>query len=91
MTMTTIKVDTVVRDQLAKAASARGTTMTALLRDIASELESQMRWSIIEASYDRLQREDPASWTEYTSELASWDVVGASPGDAAAEWPEYNR
>jgi hypothetical protein len=91
MTMTTIKVDTVVRDRLAAVAEAKGITMAALLRDVSSELEEQQRWVLIEASYERLRREDPDGWAEYLAELRTWDSVSADPGNAAAEWPEYNR
>jgi predicted DNA-binding protein len=91
MTMTTIKVDTVVRDRLAAVAEAKGITMAALLRDISSELEEQQRWVMIEESYERLRREDPDGWAEYLAELRTWDSVSADPGNAAAEWPEYNR
>jgi hypothetical protein len=91
MTMTTIKVDTVVRDRLAAVAEAKGITMAALLRDVSSELEEQQRWVLIEASYERLRREDPDGWAEYLAELRTWDSVSADPGNAAADWPEYNR
>jgi hypothetical protein len=91
MTMTTIKVDTVVRDRLAAVAEAKGITMAALLRDVSSELEEQQRWVLIEASYERLRREDPDGWAEYLAELRTWDSVSADPGNASAEWPEYNR
>jgi antitoxin MazE7 len=89
--MTTIKVDTVVRDRLAAVAEARGITMAALLRDVSSELEEQLRWTLIEESYERLRREDPDGWAEYLAELHTWDSANEDPGNAAAEWPEYNR
>jgi hypothetical protein len=91
MTVTTIKVDTEVRDRLASVARDRGVTMSGLLRDICSELESRQRWAIIEASYERLRREDPDGWAEYVAELRAWDETPADPPDAAAEWPEYNQ
>lgn len=91
MTMTTIKVDADVRDQFASVARARGVSMAALLREVATELEERQRWAIIEASYERLKHEDPQGWTEYLAELDGWDSVTSDPGDAAAEWPEYNR
>jgi predicted transcriptional regulator len=91
MTMTTIKVDSDVRDQFSSVARARGISMAALLREVATELEERQRWAIIEASYERLKREDPQAWAEYHAELDGWDSVTYDPGDAAAEWPEYNR
>ena len=91
MTVTTIKVDTTVRDRLASVAHARGITMAALLRDVCSELEARQEWSIIEASYERLKREDPQAWAEYEGDLRAWDAVTSGLGDAGPEWPEYNR
>jgi hypothetical protein len=91
MTVTTIKVETEVRDRLATVARARGITMAALLRDVSSELESRMHWDIIEAAYERLQREDPKAWSQYVAELHAWDSVSSDLGNAADEWPEYNR
>jgi len=91
VTVTTIKVDAAVRDRLATVARARGITMAALLRDVASELEMRQHWAVIEASYERLKEEDPAAWAEYIADLQAWDTVVGDPGDAAAEWPEYNQ
>lgn len=91
MSTTTIKVDTAVRDRLADVARARGTTMTALLYDMSLDLQAQQEWGDIEAAYERLQRDDPQGWAEYVAELAEWDAACTDPGDAAAEWPEYNR
>jgi hypothetical protein len=91
MTATTIKVDTTVRDCLASIASARGITMAALLRDVCSELQARQEWAIIEASYERLKREDPQGWAEYITDLETWESVAGELGDAAREWPEYNK
>ena len=90
MAATTIKVDTAVRDTLARVASTRGVSMSALLQQISLELQQQDEWSAIEAAYQRLQRDDPQGWSEYLAELAQWDALSADPGDATAEWPEYN-
>jgi len=91
MTATTTKVDTAVRDCLASVASARGITMAALLRDVCSELQARQEWAIIEASYERLKREDPQGWAEYVTDLETWESVASDLGDAAREWPEYNK
>jgi hypothetical protein len=91
MTMTTIKVDADVRDRFASVARTRGISMAALLREVATELEERQRWAIIEASYERLKNEDPQGWSEYLTELEGWDSAASDPGDAAAEWPEYNQ
>ncbi len=65
--------------------------MRALFRDMSSELESRMHWEVIEAAYERLQRDDPRSWSQYLAELQAGDSVSSDPGNAAEEWPEYNR
>ena len=90
MTVTTIKVDTDVRDRLAALARGRGVTMAILLSDVCSELETRQRWVMIEESYARLRREDPGGWNDYLAELQAWDATTSDIGDAAAEWPEYN-
>jgi hypothetical protein len=90
MTMTTIKVDVTVRDRLASVAKARGVTMASLMRDISSELEARLRWSVIETAYQQLRQEDPQAWAEYVAELDAWDSAAADPGHAVEEWPEYN-
>lgn len=92
MTVTTIKVDTTVRQRLAQVARARGTTMGALLEAVAEGLEADQCWIEIEAAYTRLQNDDPAGWTDYLAELAEWGAAAADVDDAAAEEsPELNR
>jgi hypothetical protein len=92
MSVTTIKVDSTVRDRLASVARARGTTMGALLADLAQRVEDEQRWTEIEAAYHRLRTQDPEGWREYLAELAEWDIAGAEPDPAAAEeWPDYNQ
>ncbi|HEU0042032.1 MAG TPA: hypothetical protein VFQ15_06765 [Jiangellaceae bacterium] len=89
--LTTIKVDTDVRDQLAVVARARHTTMRALLADVAGRLQVEQRWSDIDAGYARLL-DDPGQWADYRNELQSWET-GSDDTDnqAAAEWPEYSE
>jgi predicted transcriptional regulator len=92
MPTTTIKVDSAIRDRLAHLARARGTTMSALLSDVAEQLETEQRWSDIEAAYQRMQHQDPDGWAEYLDELAEWEVSTPITDTAATqEWPEYNR
>jgi hypothetical protein len=91
MPMTTIKVDTLVRDRLAGIARVRGLTMGGLLLTVADRLEAEQEWTDIEDAYARLQREDPAAWQEYLNELVEWDAVAEPDASAAEEWPEYNR
>lgn len=92
MSATTIKVDSVPRDRLAKIVQARGTTMGALLAEVAQRLETEQRWSDIEAAYQRMQRDDPDRWTDYLAELAEWEAgVSTTDTGTAQEWPEYNQ
>ncbi|MGH9294299.1 MAG: hypothetical protein ACRD0B_03115 [Acidimicrobiales bacterium] len=90
MSATTIKVDTSVRDRLARVARARGTTMAAMLEDESRRLEVGQRWRAIEIAYDRLRREDPAAWHEYLGELER-PSSGEPDTSAVKEWPEHNR
>src|SRR5260221_2538756 len=90
MTVTTIKVDTAVRDCLGAVARAQGITMAALLRDVCSQLEARQEWAIIDASYERLRHDDPKGWAEDLGDLQGWDSVASGLGDAAGEGPGYN-
>ncbi|MHB8332336.1 MAG: hypothetical protein ACYDEA_09110, partial [Candidatus Dormibacteria bacterium] len=69
MPITTIKVDSTVRDRLSGIARARRTTMGALLTAVAEQLEAEQRWAEIELAYERVRREDPDGWAEYLGEL----------------------
>ena len=92
MSLTTIKVDSGVRDRLAEIARARGVTMGALLDAESRRLQVEQHWTDIEASYARLRAEDPAGWTEYLDELRTWDAgTGSSDAAAAQEWPEFSE
>lgn len=89
MPVTTIKVDSAVRDRLAAVARARGTTMGALLDAESRRLETEQHWVAIETACLRMQRDDPMAWQDYLDELGQ---LTASEPDATAaeEWPEYN-
>lgn len=63
--------------------------MGALLDAVSRKLETEQRWSAIEAAYERAQREDPASWQDYLAELGQL-TAGEPDATAAEEWPEYN-
>ena len=90
MPTTTIKVDSAVRDRLAAVASARGTTMGALLDAESRRMESEQRWADIDAAYARMQRDDPAGWQDHLTELDGWHAGVAEHDDTAAqEWPEH--
>jgi plasmid stability protein len=87
MAMTTIRVETDVRDQLAARAQAHGRSLGAELGAMLEEL----MWQGVEAGYRRLaaQRDEMA---QYQAEVAEWTSVeiGDLAGTAAEEYPEYN-
>lgn len=91
MSVTTIKVDSSVRDRLADIARARGISLGALLARVAQWLEHHQRWATIQDAYEQKQRDDPNDWQDYLTDLAQWHIAGSEPDTAAArEWPEYN-
>lgn len=65
--------------------------MAALLQAVSIDLQTEQQWTEVESAYERLRSEDPQGWAEYLSELGEWDAAFSDPGDAAAEWPEYNE
>jgi plasmid stability protein len=85
--MTTIRVESEVRDRLAARAAAHG-------RSIGAELQAmldEMMWQGIEAGYRRLatRREEMAAYQAETAEWTSADL-GDLAATAAEEYPEYN-
>jgi len=87
MAMTTIRVETELRDRLAAQAAANGRSLGAELRAMMDE----MMWQGIEAGYRRLaaSREEMAA---YQAEAAEWTSTGLGhlASTAAGEYPEYN-
>lgn len=87
MTMTTIRVETEVRDRLAALATAHGRSLGAELREM---LDEQM-WQSVEAGYRKLaaNQEEMAG---YQAEIAEWTAADLSDlaASAADEYPEYN-
>jgi plasmid stability protein len=85
--MTTIRVETEVRDRLAARAEAHGRSLGAELSDMLDE----MMWQGIEAGYRRLA-ENREEVTAYQAEAAEWTSadLGDLAGSAADEYPEYN-
>jgi hypothetical protein len=76
--VTTIKVETDVRDALARVATDDLGSVT--LNAALAHLLTEHRKAAILAAYARLEV-DPSAWSEYESELAEWD--GAT-GDGSA-------
>jgi hypothetical protein len=70
MSMTTIKVQTEVRDDLARLAAEDlgGVTLNTALAHLITE----HRKAAILRAYERLQA-DPVAWADYENELDEWD------------------
>ena len=81
MAVTTIKVDTEIRDDLARIATDElgGVTLNAALAHLLTE----HRKAAVLAAYARLES-DPTAWADYQNELDDWDGVA---GDGLAERP----
>jgi plasmid stability protein len=87
MAMTTIRVETEVRDRLAALAAAHGRSLGAELQAMLDEV----MWQGIEAGYRKLaaDREEMAA---HQAEIAEWTSadIGDLAATAAEEYPEYN-
>lgn len=85
--MTTIRVETEVRDRLAALAAAHGRSLGAELQAMLDEV----MWQGIEAGYRKLaaDREEMAA---HQAEIAEWTSadIGDLAATAAEEYPEYN-
>lgn len=79
MTVTTIKVEAEVRDDLARVATEDlgGVTLNAAL----SHLLTEYRKAAILTAYTRLAA-DPIAWADYQHEVDEWDGVA---GDGLVE------
>lgn len=75
MGVTTIRLDTAVRDRLARIARTdyQGESLGGALERLIDEHE--MATAI--AAVERYRREDPAGWADYQTELAEWDGLTA--------------
>lgn len=86
MGMTTIKIDTALRDRIAMVAREdyEGATLAATLERLIDEhLEKQVM-----DQYAKLQ-EDPEAWADYLTETRGWDRAAAA--DAARHLSEVER
>lgn len=92
MSDTTIRIDATVRDKLRALAEEDHVTLGDLLARLAEREQYQREMRHANEVMERMQREDPAAWREYVSELRTFEAgtAGDGLGDAAAEWPEYN-
>lgn len=87
MTMTSMQLDSELRDELAKIAERdfHGVALGEALRRLVKEHKINR----IMLRYDEL-RADTEEWASYQAELAEWDTT-ASDGlpDARGEYPEH--
>lgn len=74
MTVTTIKVEAAIRDDLARVAADElgGVSLNAAL----SHLLTEHRKAAVLAAYARLAA-DPQAWSDYERELEEWDSVAS--------------
>jgi hypothetical protein len=92
MSETTIRLDSTVRDKLRALADEDHVTLGDLLSRLAEREQYQRDMRRANEVMDRMQREDPAAWQEYVSELHDFEAGTVHDGLAAAasDWPEYN-
>ena len=85
--MTTIRVESEVRDRLAALARAHGRSLGAEL----SAMLDDLMWQGVEDGYRRLVA-DEAEFASYQAESAEWTEadLGGLAATAAEEYPEYN-
>ena len=72
MSTTTIKVESAVRDRLAVVARERGTTMGALLAEVAERLEREAFFARARDQLTQLRDSDPAGWAADRDESRTW-------------------
>lgn len=70
--MTSIKVSSLVRDRLAKAAKARGVTMRVLLEDLSLSAMDDALMDAAAEKMARLRDSDPHEWAVYVEEGRDW-------------------
>jgi hypothetical protein len=89
MAMTSMQIDSKVRDEL--AAIAEADFDGASLGEAVRRLIKEHQFSRIMRRYDEL-RADPAEWASYQAELRLTDnAAGDGLPDAREEYPEYNQ
>jgi predicted transcriptional regulator len=89
--MTTMKVPVEVRDRLMALARGHDRTLGAELTALVEEAEEREWWRNAKQAAARL-RADREQWDDYLREADAWEAGAADGlGEAAAEWPEYNK
>ena len=78
MSVTTMKIQSELRDRLVQVATAEypGATLSDVVAALLTEHEQARTRREITAAYTRLQ-EDPDAWAGYIAELDEWDAVTA--------------
>ena len=88
MAMTTMQLDTEVRDELAE--TAKRDFEGASLGEAVRRLLWEHKINEVMRQYEKL-RADPEEWASYQAEARLTDnVAGKGLGDAREEFPEYN-
>lgn len=82
MTVTTMKLQSEVRDRLARVAveDYAGVSLSDAVGRLLTEHDEMRMRLRISAAYARL-REDPAEWADYVSEIDEWDGVTSDSAD----------
>lgn len=80
MTLTTIKVDSAIRDRLKAQAESHGRTLGEHLQALAEREARDQRFAGLRAD---IHATDPALLVEYEREIAEWDTTRGDglPGD----------
>jgi len=88
MAMTSMQIDSRVRDELAEVAEADFGGVS--LGEAVRRLLMEHQFAQINARYEELHA-DPAEWERYQAELRVTDnATGDGLPDAGEEYPEYN-
>ncbi len=89
MTMTTIRVDQSLRDQINEIAAERGTTAGSVIEAL---LEEHLERALMAEVKRKMSSMTVAERAEYNAEVADWDcVVGDGLDEYAGEWDEEWR
>jgi predicted transcriptional regulator len=90
MTVTTIKLESDLRDRLARLAARHRNTLGQELAELVRQAEEAEWWDEVDAGWERLAAE-PGGLADYRAETAELvgpaSIVDGDPG--VAEYPEY--
>ena len=90
MSDTTIRLDSAVRDKLRALADEEHITLGDLLGRLAEREQYQREMRRANEVMDQMRDEDPQAWSEYMTELSTFEAADDGLAPAAVEWPEYN-